>query len=565
MLHPSTKRLIDKLDEMTRKQRVSWEESENDSVKHDTEGYRVTVTAAPHSLLLTDTQGREIETCTPDDFSGETDANGRPYSEFIEDLYREAHRHARGAEKAISALLSSLDEAEAEDGAEPETDEALATQESFEHPEDQGDESFPLEDHELPEPEYEGQAEMQAAIATMADQMSGVPEAVTEISEPAELEAAPEPEQEPVVEPPAMPAFSATPEEAPEPEPEPELEPEPEAAPVAAAPAEPEPEPYAPFAGSEDTARAYAVAAEFAPPAEAAPEPEAAPEAQADTPAEPEPFSDETHVWESIRNAGEPAEAEAAEPAAEPAPEPEAEAEPEPVIETAPVEEAEPPAQQPAAPVSRAGPVFGSGMFSDLSRYRTQQPAPEPEPEAAPEVEPEIEAEAAPEPEAESVAEATPEPAIETAPAPEPEPEPEPAPAPPPEPAPQRSFSLSGITSGFGLGSTHSQHRTQTDSPAAPAEPTERKIIDGTVDLPETLPEAETDATGPEAEWRMEQDDEFGFTAEDLMPGVPAEPLPAATETAQEAPASEPQPEEAKADKESAQPARPSRRFNPWN
>jgi hypothetical protein len=38
MLHPSTKRLIDKLSEMTRKQRVAWSEGENGAITHDTEG-----------------------------------------------------------------------------------------------------------------------------------------------------------------------------------------------------------------------------------------------------------------------------------------------------------------------------------------------------------------------------------------------------------------------------------------------------------------------------------------------------------------------------------------------
>ena len=194
MLHPSTKRLIDKLDEMTRKQRVGWEESDNGSIKHDTEGYRVTLTAAPHSLLLTDTLGREIETCTPEDFAGETDANGQPYTDFIEALYREAHRHARGAEKAISALLSSLDEADTEDGGDAEAAGPLSGPESFEHPEDEGDESHPLEDHELPEPEYEGQADMQAAIAAMADEMSEAPPAAAQVEENHEPAPAPEPE-----------------------------------------------------------------------------------------------------------------------------------------------------------------------------------------------------------------------------------------------------------------------------------------------------------------------------------------------------------------------------------
>lgn len=508
MLHPSTKRLIDKLDEMTRKQRVGWEESDNGSIKHDTEGYRVTLTAAPHSLLLTDTLGREIETCTPEDFAGETDASGRPYTEFVEEMYREAHRHARGAEKAISALLSSLDEADADSEAKAEIAEPLNQPESFEHPEDAGDESRPLEDHELPEPEYEGQADMQAAIAAMADQMNAVPPEATHIAEDSELDAAPEPEPEPVVEPPAMPVFTEAPAEQPAPAPEPALEPAPE--PVAEVAAEP----YAPFAGSEETARNYAAAAEFETPA--APDPE---------PTAEEPFGGENDVWESIRNAGGEAEAPAAQPEA--------------------------PEQEPAAAAQGRGPVFGSALYSnglnDLSRYRT------PEAEAEPDTPSEPEPEQAPEPPAEPAMEEVPEPAPELAPEPAPE-----------QPAP-RSFSLSGITSGFGLGSTHAAHRGQPETPATPAEPAEHRLIDGTLDLPDELP---GDAPAPGQEWRMEQDEEFGFTDSDLMPGVPAEPLPAETETvpteaqAPEAPAEKP---ETEAEMDNGHPARPTRRFNPWN
>mgnify|MGYP006186622573 CR=1 FL=1 len=69
MLHPSTKRLIDKLSEMTRKQRVTWTEGEHATVVHDTEGYRVVITPDPHTVLLTDALGREIETCTPEEFA----------------------------------------------------------------------------------------------------------------------------------------------------------------------------------------------------------------------------------------------------------------------------------------------------------------------------------------------------------------------------------------------------------------------------------------------------------------------------------------------------------------
>ena len=56
MLHPSTKRLIDKLGDMTRRQKVAWQEGEDGNITHDTEGYRVTLTADPHAVLLTDSR-----------------------------------------------------------------------------------------------------------------------------------------------------------------------------------------------------------------------------------------------------------------------------------------------------------------------------------------------------------------------------------------------------------------------------------------------------------------------------------------------------------------------------
>jgi len=505
MLHPSTKRLIDKLDEMTRKKRVGWEESDNGAIKHDTEGYRVTLTAAPHSLLLTDTLGREIETCTPEDFAGETDATGRPYSEFVEDLYREAHRHARGAEKAISALLSSLDEADAkEDDAETAEAAPFSQPESFDHAEDDGDESSPLEDHELPEPEYEGQADMQAAIAAMADQMNAVPPAAAHMAEDYELEAAPEADPEPAVAPPAMPATTEAPVDTPAPAPEPE--------PVIQA------DPYAPFAGSEDTARTYAVAAEFEPPA-----PPNQPETVEAEPSADEPFGGENEVWEAIRNSGEEPEVTIAEP--------------------------EVPEEEPAASVQRPAPVFGSSLFSsslsDLSQYRPQDASPAPE--------------SAPEPASEPTSEAAPEPQFEHQPDPSPEVAPDPAPEPAPEQPTSRSFSLSGITSGFGLGSTHSGHRVQQEAPPAAAPPAERGVIDGTVDLPEDAPAAAVETA---VEWRMEQDEEFGFTEADLKPGIPAKPLPAVVETA---PEPETPSQDSDTDADAAPPPRPNRRFNPWN
>lgn len=248
MLHPSTKKLIDKLSEMTRKQRVSWIEGENGTIVHDTEGYRVVLTPEPHGVVLTDAVGREIETCSPEEIADEKDAAGRPYSQFIGELFREAHRHARGAEKAIRTLLAGLEAAD-----EPAAPAPAAEPEP--EPETLTDETTSLD----------GETAITAAVATLADQINNTaPMAGPEVALAPEpdlvaAEPEPEPEPEPAPAPAALPAAYAETEEsdedeaeaAPEaaleeapapPAPEPEAEPEPEPEPVAVA-AEPEPEP----------------------------------------------------------------------------------------------------------------------------------------------------------------------------------------------------------------------------------------------------------------------------------------------------------------------------------
>jgi hypothetical protein len=179
MLHPSTKRLIDKLGDMTRRQKVTWQEAEDGRMTHDTEGYRVTLTPEPYAVLLTDAQGREIETCSPSDFADDIDNNGRPYTLFVEELYREAKRHARGAEEAISAVLAGLDAVEidagdapsdlAEDAAEPDAEagDMTAGEDTVEDP---LDDSSPLE----PEAywEMDSQSDITSAVASLANQVN---------------------------------------------------------------------------------------------------------------------------------------------------------------------------------------------------------------------------------------------------------------------------------------------------------------------------------------------------------------------------------------------------------
>ena len=353
MLHPSTKRLIDKLSEMTRKQRVTWTEGENATVVHDTEGYRVVITPDPHTVLLTDALGREIETCTPEEFADDVDSHGRPYAKFIAELYREAARHARGTEKAIRTLLAGLDSVEAEPPASAVA--AAPVLQLLDAPDATTDETAPIE----------SETEITAAVATLADQINGTPPA----AEP-EIVVAPEPEPEPAPEP-VMTAPAPEPEPVPEPEPEPEPAPTPEAvaAPMAEAAVEaPAPSvevaPLAEEPGSFGTFGAFEHTA-VKPVAEPAPEPLTAVEV------EPEPMA-----------------AEAA-PVAEVAPEPM-------VAERAPEPEPEPAAQLPpepapavptlSQPISLSSIPFGFGLGAAQRAGAPSHPSttpPEPEPQGS--------------------------------------------------------------------------------------------------------------------------------------------------------------------------------------
>lgn len=109
MLHPSTKKLIDRLAQMTAQQKISWAlgDSEN-SIAYETEGYRVLLEGSPPYLRLTDALGTELETAAPDVLADTPHADGGTYADVIDDLFSEAFRIARGTETAISAVLQGL-------------------------------------------------------------------------------------------------------------------------------------------------------------------------------------------------------------------------------------------------------------------------------------------------------------------------------------------------------------------------------------------------------------------------------------------------------------------------
>ncbi|WP_341197531.1 hypothetical protein [Hyphomonas chukchiensis] len=521
MLHPSTKRLIDKLNEMTRKQRVAWSEGEDGTITHDTEGYRVVLTPEPHAVLLTDALGKEIESCTPEEFADETDGAGRPYATFVAELYREAHRHARGAEKAINTVLKGLESTDAEPEEAPEP--ALDPADLVEDPGDDTD-AFPEA-----YPELEGQTDMARAVASMAEEVNGGGRSAEPEAESAhEIEPGPEYEAEEEAE-----TVATEPETVIASEPEPETPTEPETI----APSDPESDIEAAEDTPEEVTSDALEAFEYTPAFATAPEPEST----------SAPIETETPLWPEDDNA--------------------------PVVETAPepvLSEPEPEAQPEPAPTPTAtmASPFGSGYFGSgtggLSQYTSSTPVAT-EPETAPEPAPEANETIAPDVEyAADISSAAPE--VEL-----PEDPPVTAEMPAAQPEPQR-FSLSGMSSGFGLGAAGRAGSAQPEPSAAsgaPAMDSPRMVIDGTVDLPDDIDLSEFNA-GPDTPAYTDpltDAESAPFTFSDQADTPPEPPEPSRPEEAAfEVPAetvepgtSEPEPEEA------PPPPKPPTRFNPWN
>ncbi len=109
MLHPSTKKLIDKLEEMTRKRRITWTETQDDRISYATEGYSVVLTAEPQTVHLLDAAGKVLEEVTPEEIAETVTDTGSSYQQLFAEMYREASRQARGTETAIDTVLAGLD------------------------------------------------------------------------------------------------------------------------------------------------------------------------------------------------------------------------------------------------------------------------------------------------------------------------------------------------------------------------------------------------------------------------------------------------------------------------
>lgn len=110
MLHPSTKKLIDRLSEMTSQRKIDWLQTDRpDALVYDTEGYRVILEGQPAALVLCDALGNELDRADPNELASTRHIDGGTYTEIIEDMRSDASRIARGTENAIAAVLGGLD------------------------------------------------------------------------------------------------------------------------------------------------------------------------------------------------------------------------------------------------------------------------------------------------------------------------------------------------------------------------------------------------------------------------------------------------------------------------
>lgn len=130
MLHASTRKLIDRLSEMTELGKLDWTESEDGTLAYATEGYSVTLTESPNEVIITSKSGKELERATAEELASTPQDDGGAYTSIVAAMTMEASRIARGTEAAISSLLADLqDEPEPDPAglavAEADTDENL--------------------------------------------------------------------------------------------------------------------------------------------------------------------------------------------------------------------------------------------------------------------------------------------------------------------------------------------------------------------------------------------------------------------------------------------------------
>ena len=132
MLHPSTKRLIDKLIEMTSASKITWAEGDDGTCIYDTEGYRVTIGQSPSRVVLLDAGGRVLETVSDSLLANTIDTNGLQYTVKVDQLVSTARRQITGATDVIDRIVTALDLTGKREPPAPPVDEAHTEEDDVE-------------------------------------------------------------------------------------------------------------------------------------------------------------------------------------------------------------------------------------------------------------------------------------------------------------------------------------------------------------------------------------------------------------------------------------------------
>lgn len=182
MLHPSTRKLIDRLAEMTELGKLEWTEGDGGNLIYSTEGYSVCLPDGAGEVVIQSINGKELERAAVDALAATTSDDGASYTQIVAGMKAEAARIARGTETAISSLLAGM--------AEPDAPAEAPAADLTDHgPEDPGDEVAAMEsegiaNHQVqatPEPEPEIEAADDApAIAPVATEAEAESQAETE-------------------------------------------------------------------------------------------------------------------------------------------------------------------------------------------------------------------------------------------------------------------------------------------------------------------------------------------------------------------------------------------------
>ena len=109
MLHPSTKKLIDRLIAMTADGKIDWKEDDSDRVIYMTEGYSVALEKEPTEIVIMTADGRELERATAAEIADVPDDASASYADQVASMTRDATRKAKGIDEAISVLLAGID------------------------------------------------------------------------------------------------------------------------------------------------------------------------------------------------------------------------------------------------------------------------------------------------------------------------------------------------------------------------------------------------------------------------------------------------------------------------